>query len=68
MIVLYAASLDALSTDDVKYAALGMKVLPPNIARPEPKQPAEPDPADEVSVDAVLLPESGAELAQSPDS
>jgi ADP-heptose:LPS heptosyltransferase len=68
MIVLYAASLDALSTDDVKYAALGMNVLPPNIARPEPKPPPEPDPADEAAGDSAPPPESGAELAQSPDS
>lgn len=72
MIVLYAASLDALSVDDVKYAALGMNVLPPNIAKPEPKPPPEPEsgsePAEEATDGVVPPPESGEELAQSPDS
>jgi ADP-heptose:LPS heptosyltransferase len=67
MIVLHAAALDALSTDDVKYAALGLGVLPPNIARPVPKPPPEPETPPE-SVEVQSEPNPGAELAQGPDS
>jgi ADP-heptose:LPS heptosyltransferase len=66
MVVLHAASLDAIAVDDVKYAALGMNVLPPNISRPAPK----PDPAPEAAESDDALPGdgAGAELAQGPDS
>jgi ADP-heptose:LPS heptosyltransferase len=67
MMILHAASLDALSVDDVKLAAIGMGVLPPNIARP----PLKPDPveeAPEMPPEAGLGPDSGPELAQGPDS
>ncbi|MDP3495250.1 MAG: glycosyltransferase family 9 protein [Hyphomonadaceae bacterium] len=39
MMVLHAAALEALSVDDVKRAAIGLGVLPPNIAPPAPVQP-----------------------------
>jgi ADP-heptose:LPS heptosyltransferase len=42
MLILHAAALDRLSVDDVKMAALGLGVLPPNMPRPE--IPAEPVP------------------------
>jgi ADP-heptose:LPS heptosyltransferase len=66
IIVLHAAALDAIGVDDVKYAALAMNVLPPNISRPVPK----PDPAPEAAESADTPPEAGpgAELAQGPDS
>ena len=66
MVVLHAASLDAISVDDVKYAALCMNVLPPNIARPVPK----PDPEQEAAESDAVPPDagSGAELAQGSDS
>jgi ADP-heptose:LPS heptosyltransferase len=66
MVVLHAAALEAIGVDDVKYAALGMNVLPPNISRPLPK----PDPAPEGEDAAEAPPDAGpsAELAQGPDS
>ena len=39
MMILHAAALESLSVDDVKRAAIGLGVLPPNIARPAPVQP-----------------------------
>jgi ADP-heptose:LPS heptosyltransferase len=68
MIVLYAASLDALSVDDVKFAALGMNVLPHTIARPEPKPPPAPEGEPEATEGTASPPESGPELAQGLDS
>ena len=64
MVVLHAASLEAIGVDDVKYAALGMNVLPPNISRPLPK----PDPDPEAAESADVPPDASAELAQGPDS
>ncbi|HEX5006971.1 MAG TPA: glycosyltransferase family 9 protein, partial [Hyphomonadaceae bacterium] len=65
MVVVHAASLDQIGVDDVKYAALGMNVLPPNISRPEPK----PEPAPETGESADIPPDaSSAELAQGSDS
>jgi len=66
MVVLHAASLDAIGVDDVKYAALCMNVLPPNISRPAPK----PDPEPETAEAAEATPDAGssAELAQERDS
>jgi ADP-heptose:LPS heptosyltransferase len=66
MVVLHAASLDAIGVDDVKYAALCMNVLPPNISRPAPK----PDPEPETAEAAEAAPDAGssAELAQERDS
>jgi ADP-heptose:LPS heptosyltransferase len=66
MVVLHAASLDAIGVDDVKYAALCMNVLPPNISRPVPK----PDPEPELAESAEAAPDAGssAELAQERDS
>jgi ADP-heptose:LPS heptosyltransferase len=64
MMVLHAAALEALTIDDVKRAALGLGVLPPNIAPPAPmkidvpKDTAEANPASE----------SSAELAEGSDS
>jgi ADP-heptose:LPS heptosyltransferase len=66
MVVLHAASLDAIGVDDVKYAALCMNVLPPNISRPVPKPDPEPETAE--SAEAVLGADSSAELAQERDS
>jgi len=49
MMVLHAGALEAISVDDVKRAAIGLGVLPPNIAVPPPVQttvadtPSEPD-------------------------
>ncbi len=66
MVVLHAGSLDAIGVDDVKYAALCMNVLPPNISRPTPK----PDPEPELAESAEAAPgaDSSAELAQERDS
>jgi ADP-heptose:LPS heptosyltransferase len=84
MIVIYATALEQLSADDIKRAALGLGVLPPNIARPAPpstlakvedaavEQQAGP-PADAPS-DPIAearddpAPESGPRLAQGSDS
>ncbi|RYI19326.1 MAG: lipopolysaccharide heptosyltransferase family protein [Acetobacteraceae bacterium] len=47
MMVLHAAALEAISVDDVKRAALGLGVLPPNIAPPAPVRIAsETDPSE----------------------
>jgi ADP-heptose:LPS heptosyltransferase len=67
MMILHAATLETLSVDDVKLAAIGMGVLPPNIARPPPK----PEPAEEMTEmpsETGSGPDSSPELAQSPDS
>jgi hypothetical protein len=65
IVVLHAAALEAIGVDDVKYAALGMNVLPPNISRPVPK----PDPEPEGVESADPPPDApSAELAQGPDS
>lgn len=64
MMVLHAASLDALSVDDVKRAAIGLGVLPPNIAPPAPI----PAPEAEVASEADQPPESSPELAEGSDS
>ena len=62
--VLHAAALEALSVDDVKRAALGLGVLPPNITPPAPvnappaEAPSEPD----------LPIESSPELTEGSDS
>jgi ADP-heptose:LPS heptosyltransferase len=66
MMILHAATLDELSADDVKMAAIGMGVLPANIARPPPK----PDPETE---QAGISPfsqgqDSGPDLAPGIDS
>jgi len=64
MMVLHAAALEALSVDDVKRAALGLGVLPPNITHPAPvnappaEDPSEPD----------LPIESSPELTEGSDS
>jgi ADP-heptose:LPS heptosyltransferase len=67
MIVLHAGSLEQIEVDDVKRAAIGMRVLPANIAPPAPK----PDPVAEAapeSAETPPAPDSSAELAQGPDS
>ncbi|HEY7799152.1 MAG TPA: glycosyltransferase family 9 protein [Hyphomonadaceae bacterium] len=65
IVVLHAASLEAIGVDDVKYAALGMNVLPPNISRPVPKPDPEPEGVESAAPPADT---PGAELAQGPDS
>jgi hypothetical protein len=45
MVLLHAETLDSISVDDVKFAALSMGVLPANIARPVRK--VETPPAEE---------------------
>ena len=67
MIVLHAASLDDLDADDVKRAAIGMHVLPANIAPPKPKPDPNAEPLPESS-ETAPVPESSAELAERPDS
>jgi len=67
MMILHAATLEALSVDDVKLAAIGMGVLPPNIARPPPK----PEPVEEMTempLETGSGPDSSPELAQGHDS
>lgn len=67
--VLHAAALEEISVDDVKYAALGMKVLPDTIARPQPKP--SPDTEEPEAIEALTSPpeaDSSPELAQSRDS
>lgn len=48
VIILHAASLETISSDDVKRAALSMGVMPANVARPAPPaaeaKPVEPEP------------------------
>lgn len=64
MMVLHAAALEAISVDDVKRAAIGLGVLPRNIAPPEPvKLPGEADAATETPPT-----ESSPELAEGSDS
>ncbi len=64
MMVLHAAALEAISVDDVKRAAIGLGVLPCNIAPPEPvKLPGEADAATENPPT-----ESSPELAEGSDS
>ncbi len=64
MMVLHAAALEAVSVDDVKRAAIGLGVLPPNIAPPPPVKP----PAAEVAAEANPPNETSPELAEGSDS
>jgi ADP-heptose:LPS heptosyltransferase len=64
MMVLHAAALESVSVDDVKRAALGLGVLPPNIAPPEPVKLPEAEGAAEGNPH----PESSPELAEGSDS
>jgi ADP-heptose:LPS heptosyltransferase len=65
MIVLHAAALEDLDVEDVKRAAIGLGVLPANIAPPKPKS----DPGAETRESGgPPEAESSAELAQGPDS
>jgi hypothetical protein len=69
--VLHAAALEDISVNDVKFAALGMKVLPDNIARPQPKPPPDaeaPADLDDASIALPAEPGVSPELAQSRDS
>ncbi len=84
VVVLHAAQLDQVSVDDVKRAALGMRVLPANMApvapppEPQPEPTAEPatemmsvakpETAPEQGLRADSPPESSQELAQGSDS
>ena len=71
MIVLHAASLDQIEVDDVKWAAINMRVVPTNIARPAPKPSPEadapPEPSDSPPPGAESA-SAGSTLAQSSDS
>ena len=64
MMVLHAAALEAVSVDDVKRAAIGLGVLPPNIAPPPPVTP----PEAEVAAEASPSTETSPELAEGSDS
>ena len=69
--VLHAATLEAISVDDVRYAALGMNVLPAGIARPQPKPAPDTEPTPEPSETSLVPPleaGSSSELAPSRDS
>lgn len=68
MMVLHAAALESISVDDVKRAALGLGVLPPNIAPPPPVQIAAENDASETPSEADQTAESGPEVTQSSDS
>lgn len=57
MMVLHAAALEALSVDDVKRAAIGLGVLPPNIAPPAPVQQPQAEAASESGQQAETSPE-----------
>jgi ADP-heptose:LPS heptosyltransferase len=59
MILLHAANLEEISTDDVKWAAIGLGTLPTNIARPVRTEP-QPEPALEGET-PVEPPPAGAE-------
>lgn len=64
MMVLHAATLDAVSVDDVKRAAIGLGVLPSDIAQPEPvKLSGAEDPQEENP-----LQNANPELAEGSDS
>jgi len=68
--VLHSGSLEKISVDDVKHAALGMKVLPDNMARPQPTPTPDVEPP-EAEVDVIAPPpeaDSNTELAQNRDS
>lgn len=68
MMVLHAAALEAIGVDDVKRAALGLGVLPPNIAPPAPVQTApEPD-ASETPSEPDQPAESSPEVTEGSDS
>ena len=64
MMVLHAGALEAISVDDVKRAAIGLGVLPPNIAVPPPVQTAVADTPPEPGQPA----ESSPELTEGSDS
>lgn len=66
MMILHAPSLDQISVDDVKLAALGLGVLPANMPRPEPKAQSIPEPAEIASPLTDFGPGPG--LAPTPDS
>jgi ADP-heptose:LPS heptosyltransferase len=66
MMILHAASLDALSADDVKLAAIGMGVLPSNMPRPAQKGEPASEPVEISASVPGLDPNPG--LAPSPDS
>lgn len=68
MMVLHAAALESISVDDVKRAALGLGVLPPNIAPPPPVQIAAENDASETPSEADQTAESSPEVTQSSDS
>ena len=62
--VLHAGSLDAISVDDVKRAAIGLGVLPPNIVAPPRVQLPAANTPSELDQPA----ETSTELTQSSDS
>ena len=64
MMVLHAGSLDAISVDDVKRAAIGLGVLPPNIVAPPRVQLPAANTPSELDQPA----ETSTELTQSSDS
>ena len=68
MMVLHSAALEGISVDDVKRAALGLGVLPPNIAPPAPVQTAPPADASEIPSEPDQPTESSPEVTESSDS
>lgn len=68
MMVLHAAALESISVDDVKRAAIGLGVLPPNIAPPPPVQIASENEASEPSSEPDQSAESSPEVTESSDS
>lgn len=68
MMVLHAAALESISVDDVKRAAIGLGVLPPNIAPPPPVQIASENEASEASSEPDQSAESSPEVTESSDS
>ncbi|HOY79309.1 MAG TPA: glycosyltransferase family 9 protein [Hyphomonadaceae bacterium] len=68
MMVLHAAALEGISVDDVKRAALGLGVLPPNITPPAPVQIASETPASEPLSEPAQTTESSPEVTEGSDS
>jgi hypothetical protein len=62
------AALESISVNDVKRAALGLGILPPNIAPPPPVQIAAENDASETRSEADQTAESSPEVTQSSDS
>lgn len=68
MMVLHAAALEAISVDDVKRAAIGLGVLPPNIAPPPPVEIASENEPFEPSSEPDQSSESSPEVTEGSNS